>query len=373
MSYRSLLPFLLIILCAGCGIQVNEVGITPTLQIITTTLRPLETPRSTETPVSFPATQLPTVTPVEGITSTQLNVRAEPSTASAVLGVIPANAKVQIVGMDPGESWWQILYPDAGQANEGKGWVTAQYVTTVGRPEVPVIGAAGSNLGNPNAAPAALAIIQQQLNVRSGPGTSFNSLGTLNPQDVVALTGKDANGAWLQIEYSTGPDGRGWINAAFAQAQGVERLPIVTDAGQVIGTATPVDTPLPPTATVLPAPNDNDSARAPAVNVTFAATGTHSLHFTSDVSSPTGDSEDWIQFTPFTQKVILELTCAGNGLLTLELLQNNQPFMDGNPIACGESRMITTQAGMAYQIHFQANASEQLNYTRFTVKVASLP
>jgi uncharacterized protein YraI len=310
---------------------------------------------------------------VEGITSTQLNVRAEPSTSSEVLGILPENTKVQIVGMDPGESWWQILYPETvegGQANEGKGWVNAQYVETTGRPQVPVIGGAGLDLANPN---VPLAVIQQQLNVRSGPGTSFNSLGTLSSQDVVALTGKDSNGAWLQIEYSAGPDGKGWINAAFAQAQGVENLPILTDVGQLIGTGTPVDTPPPPTATVVPAPNDNDSARAPSVNVVLAASGTNSFQFTSDVSSPTGDSDDWIQFTPFTQIVILELTCTGHGLLTLELLQNDQRVMDGDPMACGESRAISTRPGMAYHIHIRAHASGQLNYTRYTVEISSIP
>jgi uncharacterized protein YraI len=276
--------------------------------------------------------------------------------------------------MDPGESWWQILYPEtgeAGQANEGKGWVNAQYVSTADlRPNVPVIGSGGLDPANPN---GPLAVIQQQLNVRSGPGTSFNSLGTLNPQDIVSLTGKDSNGAWLQIEYSAGPDGRGWINAAFARSQGVENLPIVADSGQVIGTGTPVDRPPPPTATIIPAPNDNDSARAPSVNVVFTASGTGSFQFTSDVSSPTGDSDDWIQFTPFTQNVGLELTCAGHGLLTLELLQNNQRVMDESPLVCGESRAISTQPGMAYQIHIRANASGQFNYTRYMVKVTSLP
>lgn len=316
---------------------------------------------------------MPTMAPVEGITSTQLNVRAEPSTASEVLGILPANTSVQIVGKDPGESWWLILYPAAGEANDGKGWVTAQYVSTADESQVPVIGSGGSDPANPNAALAALAVIQEQLNVRSGPGTSFNSLGTLNPQDVVVLIGKDSNGAWLQIEYSAGPEGRGWINAAFAQAQGVESLPIVADTGQVIGTGTPADTPLPPTATVVPAPSDNDSAQAPAVNVTFTLDGTHALQFTSDVSSPTGDSADWIQFTPFTASVILELTCTGSGRLTVELLQSDQSIQNWGNIACGARQAITTQAGTAYQVHVQATASQQLQYTRFTLRIVSIP
>ena len=371
---KSIIGLLFALLCAGCGIEItaNE-ATTPTFQVITATLPPSATAQahSSETPLPLPVGQTATVTPVEGITSTQLNVRADPSTASEVLGILPANTTVQIVGKDPGGNWWQILYPET-QGNEGKGWVTAPYVSTGDAAQVPVIGGGGSNPANPN---AALAVIQQQLNVRSGPGTSFNSLGTLNPQDVVALTGKDTNGTWLQIEYSAGPEGKGWINAAFAQAQGVDlnRLPIVSEAGQVIGTGTPVDTPLPPTPTVVPAPNDNDSAQAPASDVVFTASGTHALQFTSDVSSPTGDADDWIQFTPFTSRIMLELTCTGHGLITAELLQNNQSVPGWEMMTCGARSILTTQAGVAHQIHVQATASEGLHYTQFTLKIMSIP
>ena len=363
---RTLLFIILALFCAGCGVKVSEIeAATPTLQIITATLLPTSTPHAAQAETPLPPPPSPTLTPADGITSTQLNVRAQPSTASDVLGIIPANRKIQIVGKDPGENWWQILY---AEAEEGKGWVTAQYVSTAVKPEVPVVGGGGTNPENSN-----VAVIQQQLNVRSGPGTSFNSLGTLNPQDVVALTGKDSNGAWLQIEFSAGPEGKGWINAAFAQAQSVGNLPIVSDAGEVIGTGTPENTPLPPTPTVVPAPNDNDSAQAPAIDVTFTATGTHSLQFTSDVSSPTGDTDDWVQFTPFTTGVVLELTCTGDGSLAVELLKDHQPISDWGILKCGQSTAITTRAGVTYELHFQAMTSDVLNYIRFTVKVTSAP
>src|SRR4029453_4919721 len=127
--------------------------------------------------------------------------------------------------------------------------------------------------------------IQQQLNVRSGPGTGFNSLGTLNPNDVVRLTGKDGSRAWLQIEFSAGPDGKGWINAAFVQARGVEKLPIVTEAGEAIGTGTPTGIPPPSPPTLSPAPADNDSQNSPIARVVFEPLGTHTLIYNGDVSS----------------------------------------------------------------------------------------
>ena len=355
------LIFSLTLFCAGCDIKVSQITPeTPTAVIVTSTLPATLTPPPSQTPLPPPPS--PTVTPVEGIASTQINVRAEPSTVSEVLGIIAANTKIQIIGKDPGSSWWQILYPEG---KDGKGWVAAQYVTTPGKPEVPVIGGAGLNPNTGN-----MAVIQQQLNIRSGPGTSFNSLGTLNPQDVVSLTGKDANGAWLQIDFAAGPEGKGWVNAAFVQAKDVDKLPIVTDAGQVVGTGTPVDTPLPSTPTVVPAPMDNDSAQAPAVNVVFSATGTRSMQYASDVSSPNGDTDDWMQFTPFTQTVRIDLACTGNGSVLIEVLQNNQPIQN---LPCGSNQALATEAGTAYLIHIQAPASGTLTYIQYTVNITSIP
>ena len=97
---------------------------TPTIapSVGISTLPPSPAPALSETPLP-PA--LPTTAPAEGITSTQVNVRVEPSTASDVLGIIPADMRVEITGKDPGGNWWQINYPHP-QAVDGKGWITAQ-------------------------------------------------------------------------------------------------------------------------------------------------------------------------------------------------------------------------------------------------------
>lgn len=358
LKHRFFSLILLILSCTGCGIQVRAITPeAPTALIITATLPPTQTPQPTQTPLPPPPT--PTIAPVEGIAATQINVRAEPATVGEVLGILAANTKVQIVGKDPGGNWWQILYP---QGKDGTGWVTAQYVTTTGKPEVPVIGGAGSNPSNGNTA-----IIQQKINIRSGPGTAFNSIGTLNPQDMVNLIGKDANGAWLQIEFPAGPEGKGWVNAAFTQAQNVDQLPIVSDTGAVVGTGTPVDTPQPPTPTLVPAPFDNDSALAPVIDVTFSANGTRSLQYTGDVSSPSGDAEDWLQFKPFTQTIQINLTCST--ALTVELVQNQVL----QSLTCGSEQAVTVRTAEAYLLHIQAPASETLSYIRYTLTIHSLP
>jgi uncharacterized protein YraI len=292
-----------------------------------------------------------------------VNVRAEPSTAGAVLGIIPANTRIEIVGKDPGGSWWQIKYPHP-EAVEGKGWVTTQYIIVAGTPEVPVIG--GSQEGPSS---GSVAIIQQQLNVRSGPGTDFNSLGTLNPQDVVSLTGKDPTGSWLQIHFPAGPEGKGWISAAFAQAQRAETLPIIAESGAVVGTGTATNIPVTPTPTILPAREDGDSENTPLVEVTFDPAGTQTFIYNGDVSAPGGDLEDWIEFASFHERVLLEVSCTGGDVL-IKLIQNGQAF---EHTACGTSQAISVVPNIPVQVRVSAQSAASLNYSSYTVKVSVIP
>jgi uncharacterized protein YraI len=296
-------------------------------------------------------------------------VRAEPSTASTILGIIPANAKVGIIGKDPGESWWQINYP-SGQGVNGKGWVTAQYVTTTGQPEVPIIGGDKEDPTHGN-----VAIVQQQINGRSGPGTDFNSLGTLNPQDVVALLGKDANGVWLQIDFpgGAGPDGKGWVNAAFVQVQGVENLPIITETGLMVGTETPTGLPLTPTPTIIPAWNDQDSPSNPVASVLFEPTGTQTLIYDGDLSSPQGDAEDWITFRTYDPFVFVSLACYGSSSVELKLLENVLPV--AAYIKCNDPpHRVTVTPDAEVVIHLRAIPSTgNLQYTNYILTIQTRP
>lgn len=363
MSKKLVLP-VLVILLAGISCapqQKNESTSTVTALVVTTTA----SATATFTPSSTPPPPLqPTVVPITGITSTQLNVRAEPSTASNVLGVIPANTNLEILGKDLAGNWLQIIYPSA---SNGVGWVTAQYIVIANGSKVPVIGGGG----NPNDGP--VAIVQQQLNVRSGPGTDFNSVGTLNPQDVVSLTGKNAAGVWLQIQFSAGPDGKGWVSAAFVQAQGVERVPIITDAGEAIGTSTPTGIPPTLTPTVVPAWLDNDSQAHPIASVALKALGTRALIYSGDVSSPNGDKEDWIQFTSDNSRVFATLDCPGRNNLQVSLLENGQPA--AWELVCGEvAKELTVQAGSVYLLYVAApQATDGLQYISYAITIQTSP
>lgn len=351
----------LTVLSAGCGATKTPLP-TPTPSLVTATL-----PSTPTVPPSVPppsATALPTLPPVEGITTTQLNVRAEPSTGSASLGMIAPFSKVQIVAKDAGGNWVQILYE---QGPQGKGWLTAAYVQVAAGAEIPSLGGATGSGSGPSG------VVIQQVNIRSGPGTDFNSLGTLNPLDVVRLTGKNSGGTWLQIEFASGPEGKGWITAAYVQTSAAADLPIVSEIGQILGTGTPTGIPPTVTPTLMAAFQDGDSANAPAVNLVFSPSGSSALQYTSEVSAPQGDAEDWVQFTPYLTTMSVNIHCVGNGALSVELLQNGQIVPGWIGLTCNEEKSLTLTAGQSYLLRLQAlNSTGNLESTRYTINISTV-
>ncbi|RME87363.1 MAG: SH3 domain-containing protein [Anaerolineae bacterium] len=361
--------FLLVLLTTACDVRISTPASTSTaLPFVTPTLPPTLTPRPSATPI--PPTVPPTVAPVEAITTTTVNVRSEPNTASDILGRLGNATPVFIIGKDASGSWYQILYE---KAPEGKGWLAAAYVRTQGEPDVPVIGAGGES------GEGASGLVTEKINVRSGPGTDFDSLGILNPNDVVTLVGRNASGTWLQIVYAAGPEGKGWIAAGYVQVQEEVDLPIVTEEGAVVGTGTPTPLPPTPTPTLVPAPPDDDSAQSPAVHVVFSPAASRAFSYSSDLSSPQGDSEDWVEFTFSTPsdvaRVLLSLTCQGNGEVRVELWQDGQKLDDWGSLACGDEEVpLTLYREEPFLFRLRAVGSgEGLSYVAYTLTVRAVP
>jgi uncharacterized protein YraI len=353
-SYLALLGMSLAVLM-GCAPEPSTLRITPTPPFATETLPATQLPRVTSTPGPANATSTPGT--LVGTTTARLNVRAEPLSSSPPLGIIDASKSVQILGKDANGNWYQILY----QGSAGIGWVASEYVKVENRHAVPVVGDRGSK---PTGS------VRVQVNIRTGPGTNYDTLGTLNPNDVVNLTGKDNLGAWLQIEFAASPGGRGWIAAPFLEVSALDSLPIVTRSGEVVGTSTPTGLPAIPTPSLIQAWNDGDSAEAPAFNVRFSPSGAGSIFYVGDVSAPQGDSADWIGFTPYHSTVTIRLDCTGNGHLTAELHQADQVVVEGRGLTCGATRRIPASPGRTYLLKLSVAAEGSgLSYVHYTASV----
>ena len=349
------------LLILGCTSAAAPALSTATPGFATSTLPPSPASSATSAPPS--PTAVPTATPRAGMTSAPLYVRSEPASASSQLGLIGPASMVQIIGKDPSGNWYQILYP---QGKDGTGWVFAQYIQVENKEAIPIVGGPSG--------PGPSAVVIQQVNVRKGPGTAFDSLGTLNPEDAVTLTGKDNSSAWLQIAYSAGPDGKGWVAAGYVEASGLDGLPIVGEGGQLVGTGTPTVITASPTPTRLPAADDGDSANLPAVNVEFGPGEAGAILYSSDLSAPDGDATDWIGFTPYQPGVTISLSCEGTGGLTSELLLRGERVQGWTGPSCGRSTIASLSPNVGYVLKLAPIAEAgQLVSVHYTLSIVGWP
>ena len=270
---------------------------TPTpLIFITATLPSTQTPRPSPTPEPAPPT-VP-VAPVEGQTTSQLNVRNAPFADSNQVGRVDIFAKVQIVGKDPTSGWWMIVFPESPT---GMGWITAQFVQVPDSSSVPVVDTTRQETEHTPVAGAVPTIVTGNMTV---PST--------------------------------------------------------------------IPTPILATALL-----DGDSAQSPAVNITLSASSLRSFNYSSDVSSPEGDPDDWVQFTldgqPGQQTIVsVVLDCSGNSTLSLELIQSGVPLQSWGDIACGQLHQLQLYlfVGAPYSLQlFPAQGNVTLNYVAYTVTI----
>jgi uncharacterized protein YraI len=337
-------------------------ALTATPDFVTATLPAITAPLATQ--MSIPPTPManisgvPTISPIDGTTTTQVNVRTETSTASETLGLIEQFAKVQIIGKDASGSWYQIIYADSGT---GYGWVRAEYVQINSPVEIPLI---EHMTGNGSGVSG---LVIQKINVRNGPGTNYDSLGVLSPNDVVFITGKDPSHAWMQIEFTNAPDGKGWVASEFLKAENVDSLPVI---GTVEQAAAPTSVSSLPTTKILMAQEDSDSMQAPSAVINLSALDARTLQFNGEVSSPEGDLEDWVQLTSFTTNILVEVKCSNNALSVD--LWNNSLNTSAAVLACGEKRALRITPTHPYFFRIHANSENNLQYVQYSLKVSAV-
>jgi uncharacterized protein YraI len=340
----------------------------------TATATPPPTQYFTDTPAFTDTLQPPAATatpsPIDGTLTIKVNVRSGPATSYAALGQSDAGGKVQIMLKDATGSWYQILYP---AAPGGIGWVSAQYVTLAAGMQVPL--AAKPTPTGPQGR------VLQILNVRSGPGTTYDSLGMLQPNTTVALTGKDATASWFQISYPKGAGGRAWVTSQYIQTDASGQLPVLDAYGTPVpgSTVGPVASQPTATATVGPAFDNGDSAANPVVQVTFSASGTRQITYYGQVSAPAGNPEDWVEFTPFAVNasdamLVFSLNCTGNGTLTVTLEKAGSPITGWGTLACGDqSKLITLPAGHPLEMELAPAPGQGLQRVNYVLTVENMP
>jgi len=76
-------------------------------------------------------------------------------------------------------------------------------------------------------APAAVTL--EPINVRSGPGSDYESYGRIPMGTNLAVIGRSADREWLVINLPTdiASDGQGWVASRYVQAENIGSVPVI--------------------------------------------------------------------------------------------------------------------------------------------------
>lgn len=305
---KKLFPILLSLLLAACampGFEEPTPTATATLEA-SPTPSPTNTPEPTATPTPEPTatpTQMPEPAPVLGRAESNVTVRAESRRGSKSLGGIYSNQGVQIIARNDQARWFYIIWPDSPN---GRAWVLADAVNLVDvdMTQLPIaIVDANKNVsflppflwtvsGEPLPIPPVPQVdnvrpaeITQAVNVRVAPNLGSVTIGALQVGQVVTMTGRFGENEWVQIDFPSGPEGKGWISTGeIKPLDGYGDLPYYNILATPITPEPPTPTldpsqPIPPTATPTPTQVGSEAEVTAQINVrvgpasTFEAIG----------------------------------------------------------------------------------------------------
>ncbi len=106
-------------------------------------------------------------------------------------------------------------------------------------------------------------VLAAQLNVRSGPGTSFSGIGALARDDALEVLGQSADCTWLQVRTATGLEG--WVAHMVGDTEYTAlNIPCASVPEVVVPTPTPRPQPTPQPTAPPAAPTPEPESELPA-------------------------------------------------------------------------------------------------------------
>jgi anionic cell wall polymer biosynthesis LytR-Cps2A-Psr (LCP) family protein/uncharacterized protein YgiM (DUF1202 family) len=134
-----------------------------------------------------------------------VNIRSGPGTEHRQIGRLLAGQSAQILGRSLDGEWLSIRLPKS----ERLGWVNAELVTIVDKPPampsgqatpLPTIAVIGTPAAKTQPGDVRITVPRgDTLTLRAGPGTNFRIVGTMRANQSAVVTGRNTDGAWLQI------------------------------------------------------------------------------------------------------------------------------------------------------------------------------
>jgi uncharacterized protein YraI len=173
--------------------------------------------------VSTTPAPTPPPAPVAGtgmVLVSRLNMRSGPGTQYSIVGVLLEGQSVSLAGYRDASGTWVMINRDSGTA-----WVSALPAflqTSVPVSNLPVWTGVIPGAPPPSGNTATVGSSVAYLNLRTGPGITFEVIKALPAGTVVTLLGRNSSSTWLQIRTADGIVG--WMSTPFL----ITSVPVVT-------------------------------------------------------------------------------------------------------------------------------------------------
>jgi uncharacterized protein YgiM (DUF1202 family) len=130
-----------------------------------------------------------------------------PGSQYSVVGNIAAGQTAKVTGVTVDNSWWRVICPDD---STGDCWVTADPAFTK-----PSDGVGSNPTPDGSVQPTSVQYVMAQEDVlmRSGPGTQFSVLGNIASGQVGKVTGVSLDGNWWRVICPDDTVGSCWVSA----------------------------------------------------------------------------------------------------------------------------------------------------------------
>ena len=239
-------------LVTASSMRVNAAAVQPTPTLPEITLDLLLTVPPTAIPTTPPpATPTPppatTATIRTGVVNSDLvNLRSYPSLAGEVVGQASEGAQVTILETSNDGQWLQICCPLGTNSGGPQSWIAVEYITLAAQPLPGVVSSALNSAAAQSATAPLIRAASQGgnsptvtgrvngalVNLRNGPATTYATVGQVNEQTTVTLTGRDATGVWWRLYCPPGTPAESWISAEFvdlpiAKEAALQQVPLV--------------------------------------------------------------------------------------------------------------------------------------------------
>jgi len=155
-----------------------------------------------------------------------VNVRSGPELFYKKIGLLPAGDVAEVIGFSADRLWWAIKVPFV---ETGQGWVSVDYVESKNTENVteiePQIISDLLVISTPSPGEATLTAVTR-VNIRSGPGTTYEILGRMEANQTAVIIGINSDGDWWGIKVLSAENGIGWVSAIYVRAQNAEGVEV---------------------------------------------------------------------------------------------------------------------------------------------------